>query len=352
MKHSTKFVAAVAIASSQVAFAGMPNWTVTQWEQPFDFGSAASPMNYEALDQASKKWKLCVVFPHLKDPYWVATNYGVVSHAESIGVSVDLFEAGGYGELEEQKRLVKDCAAKGYDAILLGTVSYDAMTSTVVEVSQSVPVFATVNAIEGDGISGMVSVDWTDMGRAAADYFVENYPAGGDAPSVAWLPGPETAGWVIFTDNGFQEVMQNSAAQIADVYYGDTGADVQRALVEEALDANPDLEYIAGNAVAIEAAMGVLRQRGLTDQVNLVADYFTPAMYRGVRRGIVSSAPTDSAALQGVLSVDQAVRHLEGMEYPRHFGPVIFSVTKQNAGDFPVNESLAPADFSPTFKVE
>lgn len=352
MKHTTKLAAALAVALTQSVYAAESDWTVTQWAEPFDFSSTATKRSYTPLSRASENWKLCVVFPHLKDPYWVATNYGIVDHASNIGVAVDLFEAGGYGELEEQKKLVKNCANEGYDAILLGTVSYDGMTSTVVDAAQSVPVFATVNAMQGDGLSGMVSVDWTDMGRAAADYFVKRYPKGGKAPKVVWLPGPETAGWVTFTDTGFRDVMQRSAAEIRAVYYGDTGADVQRALVEQALEEHPDLEYIAGNAVAIEAAMGVLRQRGLKDKVRLVSDYFTPAMYRGVRRGTISSAPTDSAALQGLLSVDQAVRHLEGVSYPSHFGPVIFSVTKQNVRNFPVAESLAPAEFSPTFKVE
>lgn len=352
MKRVIYSALALSLASFSASTASAASWTVTQWSQPYDFSGETSLATYSGLNKASKKWKLCVVFPHLKDPYWVATNFGVVSQAESIGVAVDLYEAGGYGELEEQKRLVKNCASGGYDAILLGTVSYDAMTETVVEASKSVPVFATVNAIQGDGITGMVAVDWTDMGRAAGDYFAKKYPTGSASPKVAWLPGPQGAGWVTFTDNGFNEVMKSSSANVVKTYYGDTGADVQRALVEEALDANPDLEYIAGNAVAIEAAMGVLRQRGLSKKVKLVADYFTPAMYRGVRRGVISSAPTDSAALQGMLSVDQAVHHLEGMDYPKHFGPVIFSVTKGNAREFPVVESLAPADFSPTFKVE
>lgn len=352
MRTSTSLGAAFLVAAATSALAIQSTLTLTSWGEHFNFDSQTTALDYTPLSKAEKKWKLCVVFPHLKDPYWVATNYGVVSHARSLGVAVDLFEAGGYDHLEEQKKLVKDCAAADYDAILLGTVSYDQMTETVTEAAQSVPVFATVNAIQGDGITGMVAVDWHDMGRAAGQYFVDNYPQGGDAPTVAWLPGPEAAGWVTFTDAGFREVMQNSAAEISAVYYGDTGADFQRALVEEALDANPDLDYIAGNAVAIEAAMGVLRQRGLTDQVGLVADYFTPAMYRGVRRGIISSAPTDSAALQGTLSVDQAVRHLEGKETPGHIGPVIFSVTKENSSTFPVDQSLAPADFNPTFKVD
>lgn len=231
MYKSPILATCLSVLLTKAAFAGETEWTVTRWMEPFDFASETKSIGYSALAKASQKWKLCVVFPHLKDPYWVATNYGVVHHAERIGVSVDLFEAGGYSELEEQKRLVRKCADDGYDAILLGTVSYDEMTPTVVDVSETIPVFATVNAIKGDGVTGMVAVDWTDMGRAAADYFVQKFPKGAAAPSIAWLPGPENAGWVTFTDTGFREVMENSAAEISAVYYGDTGADVQRALV-------------------------------------------------------------------------------------------------------------------------
>jgi hypothetical protein len=35
-----------------------------------------------------------------------------------------------------------------------------------------------------------------------------------------------------------------------------------------------------------------------------------------------------------------------------HVGPVIFTVTKANVKSFPLEESLAPSDFTPTFTVE
>ncbi|MCF8479864.1 MAG: TMAO reductase system periplasmic protein TorT [Rhodospirillum sp.] len=327
-------------------------WTVDQWSPSYDFSNNPKETTYSSMEKASKDWNLCVVFPHLKDPYWVATNFGVVDQARKLGVRADIFESGGYPNLDKQIEQVKHCAAAGtYDAILLGTVSYDLMTPTVVEAAKSIPVFATVNQIQGDGLSGMVAVNWVDMGRAAGRYFVEQHPAGSTPAKVAWIPGPETAGWVKFTDKGFREVIKDAAVDLVTVKYGDTGNDIQKTLVEDTLDEFPDVEYIAGNAVAIEAAMAIVRQRGLTGKVKLVADYFTPAIYRGVRRGVIVSAPTDSAALQGVLSVDQAVRFLEGTSTADHIGPVIFNVDTTNVQDFPVAESLAPSEFTPVFSV-
>ena len=337
---------------SSVSASAFQTWSVDQWTPPYNFGNAPTSSSYTALAKASKKWKLCVIFPHLKDPYWVATNYGVVEHAKKLGVAVDIYTSGGYPNLERQIEQVRACAGADYDAIVLGTVSYDKMTPTVVEAAKSLPVFATVNQILPDGISGMTAVDWIDMGRAAGRYFRDNHPAGSDKVSVAWIPGPEGHGWVRFTDQGFRELLAGSSAEIVTVKYGDTGKDIQQQLVQDALDEFPDVDYIAGNAVAIEAAMSVVRQRGLKDKIKLVADYFTPAMYRGLRRGLVASAPTDSAALQGTLSIDQAVRFLEGQVIADHVGPEIFGVDRSNIRDFPIHESLAPIDFTPVFNVQ
>ena len=65
-----------------------------------------------------------------------------------------------------------------------------------------------------------------------------------------------------------------------------------------------------------------------------------------------AGAPTDGAALQGRLSVDQAVRFLEKKEMPRHVGPRILIVDSGNINSFPVDASLAPPTFQATFKVE
>ena len=41
-------------------------------------------MDYQPLDKASKVWDICVSFPHMKDAYWMAVDYGVVAESERL----------------------------------------------------------------------------------------------------------------------------------------------------------------------------------------------------------------------------------------------------------------------------
>ena len=74
-------------------------------------------------------------------------------------------------------------------------------------------------------------------------------------------------------------------------------------------------------------------------------------MDQGIRRGQILAAPTDSPVIQGRISVDQAIRILEGKDFLKHVGPALVVVTQDNIKDFDTTSTLAPAAFKPTFKV-
>ena len=113
-----------------------------------------------------------------------------------------------------------------------------------------------------------------------------------------------------------------------------------------------DLDYIAGTAVTAEAAIPILRSRGLADQISVLSYYFTPGVDQGISRGQILAAPTDSPVIQGRIAIDQAVRILEGAEYEKHVGPALYVVTADNHADFDSSSTLAPAGFTPVFRVE
>ena len=52
-------------------------------------------MRYEPLRKATKKWRICASYPHLKDSYWLSVNYGMVLEAERLGVALEVVEAAG-----------------------------------------------------------------------------------------------------------------------------------------------------------------------------------------------------------------------------------------------------------------
>ena len=327
-------------------------WALDVRSVPFDYSSPAIATDYHPLDNAARKWQICVAYPHLKDAYWLGVNYGMVQEAAQLGVSFRLVEAGGYPNLDRQIEQVKACVAAGADALIVGTVSFDGLTPALVEIAKTIPVIAAVNDIANAGISAKSGVSWREMGHAAGHVIAKAHPKGSAPVRLAWFPGTKGAGWVSFVEAGFREGLADSSAEIVVVKYGDTGREIQLNLVEEVLDAYPDIDYLVGSGPMAEAAVSILRERGLTDRIGIVSDYMTPVVLRGIKRGKILAAPDDFPVLQGKLAIEQAVRAIEGSLAVRHAGPRIETVTSENVTGFDQSGTVAPASFVPVFDMK
>jgi len=163
--------------------------------------------------------------------------------------------------------------------------------------------------------------------------------------------GQAGAGWVEAANQGFVDAVKGSAVKVLAPKFGDTGKEVQLKLVEDEMQANPNIRYIAGTAVTAEAAQGLIRERGLQGKVDLLAFYMTPGVYEGIKRGFILAAPADSMVIQGRIAIDQAVRILEGKEFVKHVGPKIFVVDPANVNDVPQTNILPPDGYAPVFSV-
>ncbi|MDG2666736.1 TMAO reductase system protein TorT, partial [Vibrio parahaemolyticus] len=119
--------------------------------------------------------KICAIYPHLKDSYWLSVNYGMVSEAEKQGVNLRVLEAGGYPNKSRQEQQLALCTQWGADAIILGTVDPHAYEHNLKSWVGNTPVFATVNQLDLDEeqstlLKGEVGVDWYWMGYEAGKY--------------------------------------------------------------------------------------------------------------------------------------------------------------------------------------
>ena len=76
-------------------------------------------------EDVKKPWNICVLFPHLKDSYWVAANYGIAEEIRRTGTAMTLYEAGGYTNLSTQLSQMDNCIAQKFDGIILGAISAD-----------------------------------------------------------------------------------------------------------------------------------------------------------------------------------------------------------------------------------
>ena len=336
-------------APGHAADEGKP-FPVDVWEPPFNQQRQHVRREYVPLAHASKMWQVCAAIPHLKDDYWLAVNSALIREARRLGVRLNVFEAGGYENVETQKRQIADCVKGGANGLILGAISADGLNDLIaLSADRGIPVVDLINGVTSGAIAARAAADFYDMGFAAGQFLKKLTDADGKAVRIAWFPGPKGAGWVAAGDQGLRDALKGTRIVIVDTSFGDTGIVEQTRLLNATLDRHRGLDYIVGTAVTAEAAVHVLRERNLSGRTRVISYYFSPGVYRGIQRGTIVVAPSDQPALQAKLAVDLAVRILEKRDHLTHVSALVLLVDRDNANRFDVGSSLAPPGFRPIF---
>lgn len=319
------------------------------------FASHLAAQTNEKPSAASDALRICAIYPHLKDSYWLSVNYGMVDEAKKQNVRLRVLEAGGYPNQDKQKEQLALCQRWNADAIIIGTVAPDMYYSSLKDYVGNTPVFATVNQlmVNADNeplIKGAVGVDWYWMGYYTGEYLKNKHPAGSGITSIALLPGPKSSGGTKPVIQGLMAALADSDVRVVDTYWADNDKELQRNLVQKAIEGE-EVDYIVGSAVAIEAAISELRTANKTGKIGLVSTYLSHGVYRGLLRNRVEFAPTDKMVLQGRLSMQQAISYLKGTPYQKNEAPIIEALTPNNLNPKVVADSLSPSEYRPTFYI-
>jgi len=326
---------------------------VDVWNPPFNDTRQREQKRYTPLESAQKKWRIQVFIPHLKDDYWLGVNYGLINEARRLGVSLSIFEAGGYDRLDIQRRQIENAIAENPDGLIIGAISLDGLNDLVKKASdKGIPVLDLINGISSPHIAARAAVSFWDMGYQTGSYLRRLQEKSGQPIKMAWFPGPDGAGWVKAGDAGLRKAIAGAAIEILDSRHGDTGSAAQAKLVEASLSqyAN-DLDIVAGTAVTAEAAVKILRRRGLADRIKILSYYYGPGVHRGIRRGDITAAPSDLTVLQARIALDVMVRILEKRDYYKHVAPRVKVVDRDNIRSWDSSTTLAPRGFRPIFSI-
>ncbi|GMQ48706.1 TMAO reductase system periplasmic protein TorT [Vibrio sp. 10N] len=319
--------------------------------------SAINQAQATPVKATSRAEKVCAIYPHLKDSYWLSVNYGMVTEAEKQHVTLKVLESGGYPNIDKQRAQLVACRQWGADAIILGTVSPTAFSDDLSQYTHDTPVFATVNHLIVDKtqrqhVKGVVGVDWYWMGYKVGEHLANQHPKGSGQVDVAFLPGPESSGGTKPVILGFLEAIKNSNVNVVNTRWADNDKELQRNLIQEIIETYPKLDYIVGSAVAIEAAISELRAQPEHSNIKLLSIYLSHGVYRGLLRNKVELAPTDKMVEQGQLSIRQATHYLRGESYQVDLAPNIEVLSPTSLDEQVIAESLSPSAFRPIFSVE
>lgn len=313
------------------------------------------PVRYPMAAPASKPWRIAFLFPHLKDPYWVGCNYGVISEARRLGVAVDVFPAEGYNDLVGQLRQMDQAMAARYDAIVISPLSLTASNGAIAKArARGIPVFELANDSTSDDLTLKVTTSLKSMGLDATQWVIRDAQQRGlKSINIALLPGPAGAGWVKGEVDGTLEAVEKAAIKVhvVDIRYGDSDRVGQSQLAAQVLaEHGKALDYLLGCSGCAPAAILPLQAVGLNGKIRVVAYDLTQEIAALIHSGGIAAAVDTKGVSQARLSINAAVNFLEGRtrELPHTLLVKLGLVDRHNAASYPFDASTAPEGYRPT----
>lgn len=307
-------------------------------------------IEYSPLEKASKPWNLCVLFPHLKDSYWVSVDYGIVEEAKRLGVKVTVLQAGGYDALPKQLSQYDDCVASGAEAVLVAAISEAGLAAKLKEGNaKGLVQVAVANPILETPITARITPDTYMKGYQEGEYLKAHL--GSKTGVAAGFPGPQGSGWAENYMAGFRDSVKTGNIKLVAELYGEPGVPQSLRLVEDALQTYADLNVIWGGAAAAEAAVSAVADAGRRD-VTIMSSYENQTMLKLVKAGKVLGFAAEYPVIMGRVSVDLAVRALEKQPHETVLLVAPGIVTKENVNSIDATQIFAPEGWKPEFAVK
>jgi protein TorT len=268
-----------------------------------------------------------------------------------MNVNMTLYEAGGYENLPRQLSQFDDCMAGGADAIIVGAISEAGLSKKFEEgIAAGKPVISTVNPVANAPTTAKMFVEFDTMGEQTGQYLLKSL--GGKPAQVVTFPGPAGSGWAESFNDGFKKAIGGSEVKLLDEKFGDSGVAVQLQLIQDALQAYPDMNVIWGTAPTAEAAIGAVAEAGRQGEITIISSYENQAMLDAMNRGDILGFATQYPVLEGRVAIDMAVRALEGKPVIKFVKPIPDMISKETLSNVNMSLVLAPADWQPTYSVK
>lgn len=304
--------------------------------------------------RATRPWRIAFLFPHLKDPYWLGCNYGLIGEARRLGVTARIFVSDGYDDLVGQLRQMDEAIAAKYDAIVLSPLNLTGNNASIAKArAAGIPVFELANDSTSDDLTTKITTSLKGMGIYATEWAIRDAQKRGlSSINIALLPGPEGAGWVKGEVEGTREAARRAPIKvnIVDIRYGDSDRIVQSQLAAVMIAQHgKKLDYLLACTGCAPAAVLPAMEAGLNAKLRIVAYDLTREIVSLVRTGSIAAAADTKGVSQARVAINAAVNFLEGRtrQAPHTILVKLGLLDKSNLDSYPFDTSTAPEGFAP-----
>jgi ABC-type sugar transport system substrate-binding protein len=290
------------------------------------------------------KGTIGVSVPTVEGPFFTAMLYGITDEAKKLGYKVEIMDAGGYPNVDQQSSQMNTLATKQVKAILVDPADPTTIKSAVTQ-AQSQNVFVVGTGDPAPEAKSNVSSSHCNVGHAMAKGAKELLPKGG---TVGVLAGPPGATWSTARLKCFKQDLAGGNIKIVAEKTSDPAVDEGVTIASDFLQRFPTLSllYGADDTVGVGAAKAVQSAKhcGKTKVLTAVLGEQAEQL---MKQGCVNYDVGQQTVLIGREGVRIADKLIKGQSVPQNNEVPLVPVTEKNVNQVNLATMRQPAGYHP-----
>lgn len=267
--------------------------------------------------QAQETKEIAVMLPAAGDPYFKLKSCGYIEAGKAAGYDVKIYDAGGYGNLNNQVSQLQDVIQRQVEGIVLVPASSDGTVPAVEQaIAAGIPVVNDGIATHSDKVTGFVGEPSYVMTELLAAYVAD---ALGGEGKVAMLSGPSGLDLTKFRVDGFKDYLSKYKIEVVAEKFTSTASVEALNTMQDFLQAHPDLNaiYTFNGPIAIGVVQALRAANKQPGDVIVVTTDMEPETERLIEDGWIQATVVSQPVTMAALSVQRAIEAAEGKEIPK-----------------------------------
>jgi len=261
---------------------------------------------------AAQDIKIGLAVSTLNNPFFVDLKDGAEAMAEEMGIEILTVDA--QDDAASQLSSVEDLLIRQIDVLIVNPVDGNAVVSAITAANDAgVPVITVDRGAEGGNVASHIASDNVAGGEMAGDFIAEQLGETGKVVELEGIPGTSAArdrgeGFNKAMDKypGLEVIARQPAA--FDRAEGMT-------VMENILQGNPEIDAVfAHNDNMALGAMEAIEAAGRSDEIMIVGFDAIDDAREAVTEGNMAATVAQKPALMGEMSVEIAVKVVNGEE--------------------------------------
>lgn len=289
--------------------------------------------------------KIGVSVPTVQGPFFTSMLYGMHEEAKKLGYTLEIRDAGGYANVDQQGSQFENLIVQGVKAIMIDPADAQTLAGSLAQAkSSNIPVVGAGDPFPGADVS--VTASHCDVGKSMAAGAKELLPNGG---TMVALTGPPGANWTTERWKCFKQDIAGTKIKVLAEKTSEPAVEQGVRIASDFLQRYPnvDLIYGADDTVGVGAAQAV-QEAGKCGKPQVLSAVLGQQAEKLLEAGCINFISGLQTVEIGRRSVQEADKLIKGEKPAEETVSIpLIPITKDRLASVDISTLRAPEGYKP-----